>query len=629
MPYEEGQQAFDAGGVPRQVYHNGAWHELYPPIGEDIKKVAPGAAATGALGLMTTGPSIYDLGEKGAAALMSTPPADVPVAGKVLGPIASAVQSILPQKVQDVLSKVPEVMGEGYRQAQEFLRTYPGRTSQHRLGDVKRGIEEATGPFYQAQTPLGKGVQTGLEIAPSVMGLSGATIPGRLLQTAGITAGSELAGQKAEGKTFADVGLDLPGLGDQPLGPTARFMGGLGGVAAANAPSAMARALASTSPARSALGEQAHTLVPMSAGQRSGNPLMQQIEATFPMPKQFRPDVQAEAATRSLLKEGMGLTGDRAENAITNKDVLLREGRKIGDAKTQIEQNPRGLAESDIPLKKDGTPKSTIANDPRNMVEFFDENPTFDAIAKKYRLDRNIRKPETQTDIDKLIADIRSETPTSVRAGMPSTEYAAKRDEISTAMREAPDAATREAYAGIRDALDRSWAKTFGPDLTAKLQKGREQYANFKALETAHKGKAGNIDPGDVFDAHNIPESEFARKAQALSSVLRRRNTEPLSPHAAGGLGALIGGIGGGLIGYGLGGLDKALTLGPEGVVSMGLFGRSMLHTAAKPTVSKLLYNKTMQDILANPNRRMISGAPQGVLDPALMARVLALAPPR
>jgi hypothetical protein len=165
---------------PAAATHGDPWAEFIPAakpgVGEDVLKGGGIGLAKGAIGI---------------AGL----PGD-------LGNVRDAAVDKLHRWLGRAFGMTPEQVDEsvaGYHKAIETPTPFSRFPKALSSGDIQGAIEEKTGPFYEAKTPLGKGAETVASFIPAAL-TGGGGVAGNILKGAvapGIA--SEYAGQKTQG----------------------------------------------------------------------------------------------------------------------------------------------------------------------------------------------------------------------------------------------------------------------------------------------------------------------------------------------------------------------------------------------------------------------------------------------
>lgn len=532
---------------------------------QDIKQTIAPSLERGFAGLVTAPPAMYDLAKKG---------------------------------IEWGINKLPEGAAQGAREgmatAERMNPANPLIQAMPRYEDVQKRIENSSGPLYQAQTPIGKGVQTGLEMAPAAMS-GGGSVVGKAVRGLGAAAGSETAGQLSEGT---------------PYEPYARLGGAIGG---STLPS-MVRALRTpfpTSPERETQGNLLKSSgVDATAGQLTGSPTLRRIEGNLSgstgAPSWIGPEEQGRQMTRTMLKE-MGVDSDT-----TLPNVIGKGKGKLGQGFDEISA--------------------------RNTIGFDASNPSDPLIAKlnqtrswyNSRVPAEKQSPLVEQEINKIIHGPSGKpSAKSTMMGMSGERYQETRSSLSAdAERIAKkDPNTSHALKQVRDALDEAMRRSVPAEEAAAWDLLRDQWGNARALEKASTAKgqlpaSGQLNSGSVYQALKDKESNLGQVSRAGEAIMR-----PL-PKGEGAGGGAFSRVLGGVLG---GGAGSAMGLTGEGPVLSAYFGQSYFPDLVKlltsnPATARAVFSKPAQGYLANQAWRP---GPVTSTDMAQLVRVLASRPPQ
>jgi hypothetical protein len=308
-----------------------------------------------------------------------------------------------------------------------------------------KGVRKLTDPILgegqdtRAKTFPGKVVQTGLEVAPSVFGGPG-SLAQKSLTTAGAALGSEGAGAGAEA------------LGASPGWVEAAKLGGslLGGAAPStfNRLSRPRPIPPSRQPHIEMMG--AHG-VPLSAGQRTGNPRLLAAEdvagGTAAQERQGQAFTQAAADIQGGFPQGT--------SALT-RPAMRQELDRMGSEFDRLTAN--STTPFDQPLQND-------------LLQ----------TAVSYTRDNPLVAPVVEDVMNDLAANAASNGGHLTGAG-----YASARSKINEKIRsEATDDGVRSAMSDFQDALDSAVSRNLSADDQAAFRTVRAQYRNFLPIERA------------------------------------------------------------------------------------------------------------------------------------------------
>ena len=127
------------------------------------------------------------------------------------------------KKVSEHLPEAPGIVQKAFDWIKNAHGTPFANGHLPSTSDIQKDVEGVTGPFYEAQTPVGKGLQTAGQIAPA-LALGGESIPAVAAKALGGGALSEGAGEAAN----AIKGY-LPQSFQPYAEPVARAAGAMGG----------------------------------------------------------------------------------------------------------------------------------------------------------------------------------------------------------------------------------------------------------------------------------------------------------------------------------------------------------------------------------------------------------------
>jgi hypothetical protein len=466
----------------------------------------------------------------------------------------------------------------------------PGSYEMPTSADIQGQVEKATGPFYQAQTGLGKAVQTAGQVAPML-----ATGGEGLLPTAVKAAAS---GGVSEGAGEAADALKghLPGAIQPYAEPVARAVGAVAG----SFTPAGARRAVTPLPMTDERMQMVHALNQTnpelvnatSAGQLTESPRIAALEGRAPRMADL-PQRQEAAYTQGVMRQAGAPSG----------------------------------AMFDAPGMQAAKGNGDIIDILRNSHTM--PNADFEAL-KRYGRDERLRirpqvghsKPleNVQTEIAR---DPTRATPTPA-TNMPGERYGALKQITQSAVDNAPTTHEQMALANVRGRMIDNFHGSMPPEEADTLRKLDQQYSNYKTIEgIPTKPDSNTLTPQQVFPkARQGSDLEtHADQASQLMRPLPPRNTEVSD------ITALLGSLGGtashGAAGYAAGGLAGAVAGAGEGALT-GLFTAPHYINAAKDIAGKVAASPAAQSYLKN---QLWRPGPYTSADPAMIARLL-MTPP-
>lgn len=507
-----------------------------PSATEDAAKAAGPALLKGAIGVATMPGTLDSILGKGASWAINK-----------IAPDSGAAKALNMMNEADTDPKT----GKSISDSKSF---FPSQDT------VVGKVEDKTGPLYKAKSGLGKGVETALEIAPSIA-TGGGGIPGIIAKSAGGGVVSEGAGEAAK----ALKGY-LPNAAQPWAEPVAR---GVGAIVGTGLPT-MARRAVTPLPAAP---EQASIVAalkakdpnfPMSAGQETGSPGLLALEGRSPKMADM-PAKQEEAFTRGTMKE-MGVDG-----LATPANVA--KGKAIGD---EIGNMRRG---AEI-----------------NQTEFPALNKDINGIVRKHA-------GTVGPDDAAVIKDIQNEIKLGAAnkpgvLNMPGARYDYMRQKVQSAIEKAGTGTESKALSDVRTALDDAFHRSIPTDQSARLKELENQYANYNVL----KNRTPDITKDTV-----TPKEVSKAVAQGFGNAAVNENRGTLAPwarnaervmtpfptpadgHGASGLGVILGGLMGTGAGYATGGASHAVSEGLVGAITGGHAAdvvRTLKNTAGRAVAS-------------------------------------------
>lgn len=307
--------------------------------------------------------------------------------------------------------------------------------------DIRKGVENVTGPLYEPQTTAGQYAQTVGEFLPAAVtgpggiarrAITGAVIPG---------VASEAAGQATQG-TWAE--------------PYARVGAAIAAPAAATRLATPFAAGGQSAERAAAVGALEGEGVQLTAGQRTGSKPLQYLESSLG-------DVTGagtaavergkEQFTRAALRRA-GIDAERA-----TPEVIDQAFTRIGNEFDRL------------------AARNTIAPDARMNTELRSAIADYD----------NIVAPPNRAPIIRNFEEEIAQHVTANNGTIPGTAYQSMRSRLEAAARGAPYEVAntlRDMKSALDDAMQRSMAAARSPDLGA-WQRVRREYRNIIPLERA------------------------------------------------------------------------------------------------------------------------------------------------
>ena len=467
--------------------------------------------------------------------------------------------------------------------------------------DIQGQVEKVTGPFYQAQTPVGKAVQTATQVAPA-LATGGEVLPGLIAKSAGAGAASELAGEGADKlKGYLPKGL-------QPYAePVARAAGVMGGVFT---PAAVRRGITplpmeADQAATIAALKAKNPNFPITAGQMTNTPGLMSLEGRAPRFNTL-PDKQADAFTRGTMQE-MGVDGlATPENIAKGSDI----GDRIGAIRRGNEITP---------------------------AEFPQLNQDITKEVRAFAAKAGVKNAKGLTDLQNEIRLGAANNPNV--ASMPGGRYNYMRQRVQDAIDSASTGDEKTALANIRSKMDEAFHRSITPDQSAELKNLETQYANYNVLKnknsTAAASGTDTVTPAEVSSAvaknfGNAAVNEnrgtlapWARNASKVMKELPETNAEGVGSPMSRLTGSILGGVfgGGAAAAGGHAALDPAIV---GAILGGGHGGIPDLVQVLKNGAGRFVSTPPVQKYLGN---QMLMPGQNTSSDPAMMARLL-MSPP-
>lgn len=468
---------------------------------------------------------------------------------------------------------------------------------------------DITGPLYEAKTGVGKGVQAGAEVLPSL--LTGGPVAAAA-KSIGAGIGSGTLGEAAH--YFKDI---LPTWAE----PVARGVGTLGGTFLPSLLRGRLTPKPITDPEHAAKiaalkAQNPDVLAKTTAGQYTNDLPLMTSEGRAP-----RFANQAEEQERVLTAEAMKYAGAKPGEVAT-PEVLRRLGGK--------DQGVPGIGEEIGTIRK--------ANE-INTTEFPVLKQELATIRRGFTRDVGKDNAKALSDVENEIALGAQNNPAN--ASMRGGRYQYMRQVLQGKIDAGATGTDKEALVNFRDALDRAFHRSITPQESARLKELESQYVNFEAIagRSNPKGKttmnpaelrqAGSSHSGNK--AANLNTDKLARLSDNASHVMQElpaRSTEvPDWAHLVGSIGGALshGGAAAGAAHASGGGVWPAIAAGLVGAGEgslTGLFTAPHYMNVARDMAARLRAGPLAQKYYKN--QRFMPGGPATTNDKATLARLLA-----
>lgn len=417
-------------------------------------------------------------------------------------------------------------------------------------GETEKDI---TGPLYQAKTGVGKGVQTGLEVLPSMAAGGEGVLPavGR-----SIGAGT-LSGLMGSGADY--VKSKFPTLPDWVPG-VARGVGAVaGGGVAPRAVTPLPMTDARLATVNSLRNSNPELVQASTAGQLTESPRMMGLEARAPSTAGV-PGAQEQAYTQSVMRQA-GAPGHMMN------DAGFEAARGQGDAIRTL-QDSHNMNSAEF---------GQLVQDLNNMNRPGSE------------LYRRVGTSEPFQGVrDQVRYGVRGPPPTPIPPtyspplNMTGQRYGALKQIIQNAGEAAPTTHEQAAIFAARDRMKQAFQNSMPPDEAERLRQLDQQYSNYKAIEGI-KPKAGEetVTPNQIASRAPRGSSLKEHADQSAQVMVPHPAVDNSIPPAADLTISLLNGLGHGAGAHllGAGGNASAL-LGSEGVVSGHLLAPSIYNGA-------------------------------------------------
>ncbi len=393
-----------------------------PSVVQDVANIAVPSAIRGTLGLLTTPGSLADLTDKGAD---------------------WAIRKVAPDTAANLDMKRAQ-MAEQPRGWLDSVKDVTGswRNLFPTYGDTLKKVEGVTGKLPEAQTPVGRMVQTGIEVAPS---LATGGVLQAIPKAVGAGVGSEALGQVASAYKGA-----LPESWQPAAEPIARGVGAMGGtflpgmVRRGVTPLPMSDdQLATVNALR---GRDPN--FPMTAGQATESPRLMALEARSPRAAAMADD-QERAFTEAAMREA-GIQGDFRN---------IAQGQAVGQELGAIRHG------------------NNI-----NSSEFANLNQL--VSRERLNLMRSADRDHLQTidDVRRAIALGVNQNPAMPPLNMTGQRYEHLRQRLQNHIDRAPTSDEGMALSRVREGLDNAFYNSVPADVAARARELANQYSNYQVL---------------------------------------------------------------------------------------------------------------------------------------------------
>lgn len=448
-------------------------------------------------------------------------------------------------------------------------------------GNLQSKVEDATGPLYEAKTPVGKVAQTALELAPTVASGGGSLVQ-KAAQLGGAVGGGE-AGEAVGGK------FGYPNAG--------KLVGTLFGSALPRAITPFPQPSARYATDVANLKEAG---VPLTAGRTTGSPFLQKIESGLGSKTD-----EGEAFTKAATK----ITGSGAANP---QEIVPAPhgGAPVNALAAQEQQLKNGYTQF---FGTRQIPYGNLSNDVDATVQKYlhtagkDADPIVADMAQKIILGKS-GQPMANAQV----------------AGMDGDRYQFLKDTFENAISKA-GGTEKKALIEMKGKMEDALKSSMNPQEAKAFDDLNRQYSNLRTVAKAKQAPGGQITPQALASAaakragtegFNLGKAgEAGDLAQAGVNVLQPRPSFETT-----GIPASIGAIGGGIVGGSVPFL-AGHGFDPTSAIWGSMEGGAIAHllaSVAKPAVRGVYYNPMVQALLGN----QVMG--KGGADPSLMARLLA-----
>lgn len=543
-----------------------------PSVTEDIANIAVPSAIRGTLGLLTTPGSLDDLAGKGIDWVHSK--------------VSPEGAANLEKKRAEVAAQPPGILDSVKNVTGAWRNLFPTYTD-----TLKKVEDNVTGKLPRAQTAGGRIVETGLEVAPSLM--TGGVLPA-IPKAIGAGLGAEGLGQAADA-----VKKYLPESWQPVAEPIARGVGAVGGTALP----ALLRRGVTPLPMSDDQFATVNALrardpnFPMSAGQATQSPRLMNLEARSPR-MQNMAENQDRAFTQAAMREA-GITGDFRN---------IAQGAGIG---AELGAIRRG---NNINSSEFANLNSLVSRERLNLMRSADREHL-----------------ESIDDVRRAIALGVNQNPAQPPLNMTGPRYEHLRQRIQGQIDRGGTSDEVQALSRVREGLDNAFYNSVPPEVAARARELGNQYANYNTLANIPP-KAGRqtVTPQEVKSAvghhfgnkaANEGRGTLAPLADDASAVMTPHPTPSGdAPHwfksALTGLGTLAGGGAAHMAGqtpWGTAGVATAAGVG-------GNVAAPLLYNMGAGLAGRAVSSAPAQAYLANQLWR--PGA-ASTTDAATMARLL------
>lgn len=312
---------------------------------------------------------------------------------------------------------------------------------------IKKAVEDnVTGKLYEAKTPIGRGVQTGLEVAPALATGPVGGLRGLAVKSAGAGVGSELAGQGA-----AKVEHLLPESVQPWAQPVARAVGTIPGMMLPTAARKAVTPLPMTDEQFNTVNALRQTnpelIAASTAGQLTDRPRLRALEARSPTGRGAA-EAQEEAFTTGALRQA-GIDGDFSN---------IAAGRGVGDEIGNIRRS--------------------------NNMGSTQFQPFLQSALNERRALQRVAGRARTPQMDEAIQQIQFGAMNNGQPvmSMPGGRYDYMRGELERLASAAGSPGEKRAIGRIRDQMDEAYRAGLPADVAATLAQREGQYANYNVL---------------------------------------------------------------------------------------------------------------------------------------------------
>lgn len=512
-PWEEAASVKPAEVMPWEE----AAKEEKPGIVKDMAKTVAPSLLRGSLAAITTPRTVSDMTGAGVNWLAN---------------------KVAPQSVADAANKF-------HNWDSGIGKAFP--SYEETKGDLEK---EVTGPLYEAKRAPGKILQTGLEVAPSLLAGGEGALP-TIVKALGAGIGSEGAGEAAH--AASDY---LPSWAEPVARGAGALLGGTFGPSTARrAVTPLPMSAEQTATVAALKADHPELVNASTAGQLTGSPKLMDMESRTGLGRNAA-DKQNTAFTEGTMKK-MGVDGLATPENIAKGTQI---GKDIGDIRR---------------------------SNAINSTEFPRLNTEISQIVRKHT--GTVGKEDA-----KVIADIQKEIKmgaanNSTVMSMPGARYDYLRQKLQTSIEGAGTGTENKAISDIRSKLDEAFHRSIPADESARLKELEKQYVNYNVIKNLPKESGDVITPKELRSGMkrqdvNTNKGELAPWANNAEKVMVEHAPTPdkskVPPMVDLGLASLSGLLHGGAAHHYGGGAAGIMGLG-EGSVLGHLLAPSIYHGVA------------------------------------------------